>query len=196
MKAHNLDRYYKHQSKIYDFSRNFFLFNHKEAVEQLSLSSDDQIMDVACGTGKNLSFILKQTKNLHGFDASSDMLKVAIRNFPGVKFNKVDASRSFTDQKFDKAICSYGLSIIEPWEDVIACIARSLKQDGKFVVLDFAQMYGVGKFIYPVVRWWLLKFGVDSEKDIEGELKKYFKTVKKIKYNWGYDVVYLAESLR
>lgn len=50
MKAQHLEYFYKLQAPLYNFMRQFILFNHKEGVEQLDLKKDQKVLDVACGT--------------------------------------------------------------------------------------------------------------------------------------------------
>ena len=58
MELNSIERFYKKQAKIYDFTRKFFLFNRQTAVESLELKPESRVIDFACGTGRNIHYLL------------------------------------------------------------------------------------------------------------------------------------------
>lgn len=195
MEIEKLEKFYSKQAKFYDLTRNFFLFNRKEAIDYLDIQPNDVVVDLACGTGLNMPLIIKkQPKEIIGIDYSQSMLAIARRKYPIVKFIEADvANYQFTPNSIDKIICTYSMSMIEEWQKTIQNVANSLKRNGIFVILDFHPWQGFLKIFYPIFRWWLKKHGVYAEKDFVSYLKLYFKEVQKIILNFGYNQIIIAK---
>ena len=99
-------------------------------------------LDVACGTGRHLSF-LRRHYSVTGIDVSREMLRVARRRLPGVRLVLADMRDFRLDETFDVVSCLYsaighleterdleatfvnfahhlkpgGIAIVEPWID-------------------------------------------------------------------------------
>ncbi|MBI2004277.1 hypothetical protein HYS72_02315 [Candidatus Pacearchaeota archaeon] len=73
MELEKINKIYDAHSKFYDLTRPFFLFNRKKAVNMMDLNKKDKVIDLACGTGLNISLLLKKTssKNILGIDYST-----------------------------------------------------------------------------------------------------------------------------
>ncbi len=195
MKISKLEEFYKLQSKFYDLTRPFFLFSRKKAVGCLDIKPSDRILDLACGTGMNIPLLLKKTTadNIIGIDYSYSMLAVARRKYPEVKFIEGDIASYQFNEKFDKIICTYSLSMVDEYEKAILNASRALKEDGMLVVLDFHPWRGIGKIFYPAFRWWLMRHGVDQEKSIVPSLRKHFRHVEERVLNGGYNMIVIAK---
>ena len=78
--AQALKRYYRLHAKIYDVTRWSFLFGRQRIIELASKNSQPKkILEVGCGTGRNLSALAKAfpEATITGLDLSSDMLSIA-----------------------------------------------------------------------------------------------------------------------
>lgn len=99
-------------------------------------------LDVACGTGRHLEF-LRRTHRVAGVDVSPEMLRVARRRLPGVRFVRGDMRRFRLHESFDVVSCLFsavghlrteddlrrtfvnfarhlnpgGVAMVEPWID-------------------------------------------------------------------------------
>lgn len=99
-------------------------------------------LDVACGTGRHLSF-LRRHYEVTGVDASREMLRAARRRLPGIRLVLADMRNFRLDETFDVVSCLYsaighlpterglevtfanfdrhlkpgGVALIEPWID-------------------------------------------------------------------------------
>ena len=99
-------------------------------------------LDVACGTGRHLSF-LRRHYSVTGVDVSREMLRVARRRLPGIRLLLGDMRDFRLDETFDVVSCLYsaighlkterdlaatlanfahhlkpgGLAVVEPWID-------------------------------------------------------------------------------
>ena len=49
-----MDRMYRRQRHIYDLSRKFYLLGRDEAIARLRPAPGDKVLEIACGTGRNL----------------------------------------------------------------------------------------------------------------------------------------------
>ena len=194
MKLQNLEKFYSIHSKFYDATRWMFLLNRKKALSLLKFNKKDKILDLACGTGLNIPYLIKKIspKNILGIDYSKSMLEKARRKYPKVKFIQGNVSTFRFNQKFDKIVCTYSLSMIESWKETIRNVRKHLKKDGVFLVLDFHRWQGIIKPAYPIFRWWLSLHGVDSDRNYLPEIKKNFRRVEEKVINSGYNSVILA----
>lgn len=190
------EKIYNTHSKFYDLTRKFFLFNRKKAIKLLNAQKQDKIIDLACGTGLNIPLLLKNISpgNILGIDYSEAMLKKAREKYPNIKFIKGDVSTYKFPKKIDKIISSYSISMIDDWEKTILNAKNSLKDNGTFVILDFYKWKGAIKPFYPLFKFWLKKYGVNPEKDLESCLKENFKKVEINILNSGYNFIAVARE--
>ncbi len=196
MKLEKLDKFYYWQAPIYNFSRKFFLFDRRKALNFLNIKSSDKVLDFACGTGLNINYFIKKVPagNITGIDYSNSMLKIAKNKFPDVEFVQADVSKHKFGKKFDKIVSTYSISMINNWEKSIINAKNSLKKNGTLLILDFYRWHGFIKIFYPFFKWWLSRHGVDSEKKIISFLKKHFKKVEINVLKSGYDFMATARG--
>ena len=74
-----MDQMYRRQRHIYDLSRKFYLLGRDEAIARLRPAPGDTVLEIGCGTGRNL-VKLAQTYpevRLFGLDVSREMLATA-----------------------------------------------------------------------------------------------------------------------
>ncbi len=74
-----MDRVYRHQRYLYDFTRKYYLFGRDRLIRELRLSAGDRLVEIGCGTGRNLIAIARACPQarLFGLDASAAMLETA-----------------------------------------------------------------------------------------------------------------------
>ena len=74
-----MDGIYRRQRLIYDATRKYFLFGRDHLIARLDPPEGGHILEMACGTGRNLFNIGKRYPGtyLYGFDISSEMLITA-----------------------------------------------------------------------------------------------------------------------
>lgn len=79
-------------------------------LEAIGVGSGMALLDVACGPGYVAAEAQARGANALGIDFSSDMVDVARRQFPAVRFDVGNAQElEFADNSFDCAICLFGL---------------------------------------------------------------------------------------
>ena len=74
-----MDSIYRGQRHIYDLTRKYYLFGRDRLIEELAPPPTGTVLEIACGTGRNLLKVMNRWPNLrlHGLDLSSEMLKSA-----------------------------------------------------------------------------------------------------------------------
>jgi len=167
-----MDRVYRRQRYIYDFTRKYYLFGRDRLIRELALPPGASLVEVGCGTARNLIAIAEaypQTR-LYGLDASSAMLdsaRIAIRR-AGLE-HRISlrqglaehlAPAQFGVENFDCVVCSYSLSMIPDWQSALAAGAAALSMPGRLHVVDFGDMTGLGKPAERIMRGWLKLFHV------------------------------------
>ena len=99
--------YYNSIAKDYDFSRfdnsyGRFIDGQERIIlrKLLKLNENEKVLDLACGTGRFLSFAT------HGADASEEMLSIAKKKFEHVDYQLYYAKQTpYADNTFDAIIC-------------------------------------------------------------------------------------------
>jgi len=99
-----------------------------------------RIIDIGCGSGRDINYLLKQGHDVYGVDPSEEMLRCAIKDFPTLK-GKIergglpDLGKPFGG-KFDGVLCSAVFMHIPQEElfDSAFAIKRILKKDGMLLV--------------------------------------------------------------
>ena len=147
---HLMDRIYKHQRLIYDASRKYYLLGRDHLIEALSPPPRGKVLELGCGTGRNLILAAKQYPNaeFYGIDISTEMLKSAGKAVlranlaERIHLAHADATRfegaaTFGQQNFDRIFISFSLSMIPPWQAVLETAQKNLKPGGELHIVDF-----------------------------------------------------------
>ena len=74
-----MDRVYRRQRHVYDFTRKYYLFGRDRLIRDLALEPGESLVEIGCGTARNLIAIARAYPGvrLYGLDASSAMLETA-----------------------------------------------------------------------------------------------------------------------
>lgn len=144
--AHPLEKYYQFQSKIYDLTRWSFLFGRQKVINKLPFeqSTSLRILEVGCGTGRNLVQLAKRYPNaqITGVDLSADMLKIAQKKTAPFA-NRVNIVHGAFGQtplakEFDLVLFSYCLTMVNPgWDELIEEAKQHLRPKGYLALADF-----------------------------------------------------------
>ncbi|MDZ4402119.1 class I SAM-dependent methyltransferase [Prosthecobacter sp.] len=141
-----LERYYQFHSRIYDATRWSFLFGREEILRRVEcVASPRRILEVGCGTGRNLAGLRKRFKaaRITGVDLSEQMLTIAAQKVRDDQITLLRRSYSapvhIGHTGFDLALFSYALSMFNPgWEQAIDAAWDDLDEGGLIAVVDFS----------------------------------------------------------
>jgi len=118
------------------------------AIADLGISKNDKILDLGCGTGRNILLMNKYAGNnstLVGLDISEDMEKQFEENtlnYSNISFANKRIDKLFEmEQKFDKIFISFVIHGFphEIRKIIIKNAYNNLKPGGTFNILDFAE---------------------------------------------------------
>ena len=145
-----MDRMYRRQRHIYDLSRKFYLLGRDEAITRLRPAPGDKVLEIACGTGRNLVKLARAypQARLFGLDVSREMLataaastaraglasRVALAQADATAF---DPQALFGCASFERVLISYALSMIPPWRAALAHALDVLAPGGSLHIVDF-----------------------------------------------------------
>jgi len=180
-----MDRIYRRQRHIYDFTRKYYLFGRDRLVDGLDLKLGARVLEVGCGTARNLVRIAKRRPDvrLYGLDASSQMLTSARRACVAasvraelVQAYAEDLSPSLfgETEPFDAILFSYSLSMIPEWKVALRAALEALAPDGSLNIVDFGDLKGLGPLIELLLRGWLGLFHVAPREELLMTLEREF----------------------
>lgn len=178
-----MDAVYRNQRHIYDLTRKYFLFGRDHLIADLGVPDGGTVLEVACGTGRNLVVAARRYPNARffGFDISSEMLKSARANVARAGFGDritlaqgdatdFDPRAMFGIDGFDRIFLSYAVSMIPPWEQAIGEAVSHLAPRGALHVVDFGGQDGLPRWFRAGLRAWLRKFHVEPRRGLEAAM--------------------------
>lgn len=180
-----MNRMYYWVRHVYDASRKYYLLGRDELIGGLDAKPGEHICEVGSGTARNLIKMAKKYTDAHfyGLDISDEMLKTARHSLKKNGMEKriqviqadacsFDAQKDFgLEQKFDKIIFSYTLSLMPFWQVSIDHALTQLKKGGTLHIVDFASPKSHPLLIRKLMAPWLTIFHIFFETGIEDYLK-------------------------
>jgi S-adenosylmethionine-diacylgycerolhomoserine-N-methlytransferase len=172
--AQAMDRMYRYQRYIYDITRKYFLFGRDTLLKHLDLRQGQQVLEIGCGTGRNLYLLAKDHPQVQffGLDASQAMLNTAAHKLK----HKANVRLQFglaqeihycdhfqLQQPFDVVFFSYALSMIPQWNEALHCALDNLKPQGHLYIVDFSDQRGLPAWFRKLLQSWLARFGVQHD---------------------------------
>lgn len=181
--AHLMDRMYRYQRHIYDFTRKYYLFGRDTLIRELNPPPGASVLEVGCGTGRNLAVLgeLYPGARLFGLDISAEMLatakaKLRRQNRPDAVLRVADATNftaaSFDQEGFDRIVISYALSMVPEWEQAVDAAIAALKPGGSLHIVDFGQQEGWPAGFRRLLQAWLGRFHVTPRESLFDAMRK------------------------
>jgi len=169
-----MDRVYRGQRHIYDATRKYFLFGRDRLIEGLNIAPGQTLLEVGCGTGRNLSLAAKRWKGaeLFGLDISEEMLASARKTLgPRAMLRQADAcafnpQALFGHNGFDHVMISFALSMIPDWQGALAMACDTLAPGGTLHIVDFGDAQGLPGLARQALNGWLTRFHVSPRLDL------------------------------
>ena len=179
-----MDRVYRRQRYVYDFTRKYYLFGRDRLIRDLSLPPGARLVEVGCGTARNLIAIARAypEARLYGLDASDAMLETAgaairraglqhrITLVQGLAEHLNPAQ--FEVEAFESVLFSYSLSMIPDWRAALTAGAAALTPSGRLHVVDFGDLKGLGRWAERAMRAWLRLFHVTPRVEFLAALER------------------------
>lgn len=111
------------------------------------MKENSTILDLGCGSGYITNYLCELNLNAIGIDFSGEMIKIAKKKYPKVKFltaNFMDIENYFQENSVDGLIAIYSLYFIpkEQFENILKSLSKILKNGGKIL---FVTENGVGE---------------------------------------------------
>jgi S-adenosylmethionine-diacylgycerolhomoserine-N-methlytransferase len=165
-----MDRVYRRQRHIYNFTRRYYLIGRDDLIRRLDLRRGDRAVEVGCGTARNLIAIARRYPDaqLFGIDASHEMLRTAEQSVARAGLTaQITLAHGYAEAltpgmfgiaaSFDCAIFSYSLSMIPDWRRALTAASST---GGRVHILDFGDFTGFGRLGAALLRFWLRQFHV------------------------------------
>lgn len=182
--AELMDGVYRWQRHIYDLTRKYYLLGRDRLIERLAVPSGGKVLEIACGTGRNLVLAGKAYPDarLFGLDISSEMLETADASLNRAhllgqaRLAEADATafdpmRLFGYRAFDRVFISYSLSMIPDWRDAIRAGFSATANGGELHIVDFGRQERLPRWFRSALRSWLARFHVTPRDELREVLE-------------------------
>ena len=180
-----MDRIYRRQRHIYDFTRKYYLLGRDRLIDRLAPPPGSRVLEIGCGTARNLVRAARAYPDVefYGIDISSEMLETARRTVirggltAHIQVAQADATRFdpallFGVPAFSRIFISYSLSMIPAWQLVLAHAYALLLPSGELHVVDFGRQEKLPQAAKVALRAWLGLFHVQPRDELEEELAR------------------------
>lgn len=148
------------------------------AVKRLGLKPGARVLEVGCGTGRNLPYLSRAVGpdgHVYGIDISEGMLAKAREacdknGWTNVTLIRSDAAAYELPEAVDGAMFSLSYCTMRHRKQALRYAWQQLKPGGRLLMLDAKTLSGwLGRLLYPLA-FWTLKVTVLGSPDID-ELK-------------------------
>ena len=181
-----MNRMYRLQRYIYDFTRKYYLLGRDRLLREMELAPGQRVLEIGCGTARNLIRLARQRPEVecYGLDASTEMLATAADKIEARGLaaritlrhclaEELDHREIFQlAEPFDAAFFSYSLSMIPTWQQAIDAALANLKPHAAFYVVDFWDQGAWPGWFRALLRGWLDLFHVRFRPELLEHLRQ------------------------
>ena len=158
----------------------------RRAVARLELEPGDAVLDVACGRGANLLFLVRavgEQGRVVATDYSETMLAgveqlVRKKRWANVELVRADAAEMDYRGEFDGAICTLGMTVIPLWREALKRMTASVQPGKRVVIFDGRWGVGLKRIWNPYYRLLASITAGDLSRDIPGECRRLLEGVE------------------
>lgn len=174
-----MDNVYRRQRYIYDFTRKYYLFGRDRLIEELSPKPEARIVEVGCGTARNLVKMARRYpgRRFFGLDASEVMLETAANSVAKAGLTgQISLAHGYAEALtpalfgetalFDDVIFSYSLSMIPDWKQSLRAGSAALAPGGRIHIVDFGDLQGLAGPVRKALLSWLGVFHVEPRVEL------------------------------
>jgi ubiquinone/menaquinone biosynthesis C-methylase UbiE len=134
----------------------------RKAVERLALKPGARVLEVGCGTGRNLSLLREkvgESGQVYGVDLSEGMLAdaqemCARKRWDNVTLIRSDAAQYNVPEAVDGVLFSLSYAVMPHHREVLRHAWEQLRPGGSLVIMDAKLPPGIrGKLLLPYSVW-------------------------------------------
>ena len=179
-----MDRIYRRQRHIYDFTRKYYLLGRDELIERLAPPAGARVLEIGCGTARNLIAAARRwpQARFYGIDISGEMLITARQVVgrtevaPRIVLARGDATTFdpawlFGVPCFSRIFFSYSLSMVPGWQEALFEALSWLSPKGELHIVDFGGQERLPAWFRAGLRQWLARFHVSPRDALQDELE-------------------------
>lgn len=183
--AQKMDRQYRYQRYVYDFSRKYYLLGRDTLLKEMPVKSGESVLEIGCGTARNLLRLAYHHPHarLYGVDASAMMLETARSKLEASLYEgqvtlrqglagQISPADFGLDKPFDHILFSYVLSMIPGWQTALEHSLSILKPGGCLHIVDFSDQQAMPGWFRKLLLQWLDWFHVRPDPDVPAHLEQ------------------------
>jgi S-adenosylmethionine-diacylgycerolhomoserine-N-methlytransferase len=181
-----MDAMYRWTRYVYDFTRKYYLLGRDRLLRDMILQPDDRVLEIGCGTARNLIRLAKQRPDIRcfGLDVSTEMLATAAAQVKGRRLDgritlahcpaeDLNYEKTFgLNAPFDAAFFSYSLSMIPTWSQALDAALANIKRSGALYVVDFWDQGDWPRWFRWLLKRWLDCFHVVYRPELLDHLRE------------------------
>ncbi|MGB2695751.1 MAG: methyltransferase domain-containing protein [Dehalococcoidia bacterium] len=158
----------------------------RRAVARLELRPGDAVLDVGCGRGANLAYLVRAVGlegRIVGVDFSPTMLAgaqqlVQRKGWQNVELVELDAAKMTFEREFDGALETLALTVIPDWQGALGRMVAASRAGGRVVTFDGRYGSGLRSVWNPYYRILSRIVAADLNRDISGACRKLLTDVR------------------
>ena len=129
---------YKYLSQIYDSTHSEFWNNYWGIIKKyLDLDHKLDVLDLGCGTGNAIPYLMPYLSSYRGVDFWRKMLNIAQKTYPDLQFDCSSITNFKVINQYNLVLSAYDtinhLLSKSDWESVFLGASKSLKANGIFI---------------------------------------------------------------